>query len=61
MAKGIGILLVVLGHVPTILKELAKIIYPFHVPLFFFVSGYLQNAVKYRKAGVWSSMDATHY
>jgi len=39
-ARGIGIILVVLGH--TFLpKPLASIIYSFHMPLFFFLSGYL--------------------
>lgn len=39
IAKGIGILLVVLGHlsIPPIVH---KIIYLFHMPLFFFISGY---------------------
>ena len=47
IAKGIGILLVILGHVPTVPTELKKIIYSFHMPLFFFVSGYLYNIAKY--------------
>lgn len=38
--KGIGIILVVLGHMlPG--KMLASFIYSFHMPLFFFLSGYL--------------------
>lgn len=47
MAKGLGILLVVLGHVPTVPNELRKIIYSFHIPLFFFISGYMYNSIKY--------------
>lgn len=47
IAKGFGILLVILGHVPTIPDELKKIIYAFHIPLFFFISGYLYNSIKY--------------
>lgn len=47
MAKGLGILLVILGHVPTVPYELKKIIYSFHIPLFFFISGYLYNSIKY--------------
>ena len=33
--KGIGILLVVIGHM-NIPQELSKIIFSFHMPLFFF-------------------------
>ena len=40
--KGIGIILVVLGHV-SINKYLNDIIYSFHMPLFFIVSGFLFN------------------
>lgn len=47
MAKGLGILLVILGHVPTVPEELKKVIYSFHIPLFFFISGYLYNSIKY--------------
>jgi polysaccharide biosynthesis protein PslL len=36
--KGIGIVLVVLGHCPN---PFNKIIFMFHMPLFFFISGYL--------------------
>lgn len=45
-AKGIGILLVVIGHM-NIPQELSKIIFSFHMPLFFFISGYLYNDKKY--------------
>lgn len=38
IAKGIGIFLVVLGHVP-LPRELLTAIYLFHMPLFFFLSG----------------------
>ena len=37
--KGIGILLVMLGHTPVVLN-LHNVIYSFHLPLFFIVSGY---------------------
>lgn len=47
IAKGLGILLVVLGHIPTLPTEIKKIIYSFHMPLFFFISGYLYNEAKY--------------
>jgi polysaccharide biosynthesis protein PslL len=46
IAKGIGILFVVLGHnwVAAHGKgELFKVIYSFHVPLFFFLSGLVMN------------------
>lgn len=42
IAKGIGIILVVLGHV-TKNRILIRIIYSFHMPLFFFLSGCLIN------------------
>jgi fucose 4-O-acetylase-like acetyltransferase len=55
-AKGIGILLVVIGHM-NIPQELSKIIFSFHMPLFFFVSGYLYNEKKYSLnfKDVWQS------
>ena len=45
-AKGIGIILVVLGHIWT-MKEGYHYINSFHMPLFFFLSGYLVNFEKY--------------
>jgi len=39
--KGIGILLVVIGHVFG--PPVSKLIYTFHMPLFFFVGGYLSR------------------
>lgn len=39
VAKGFGILLVVLGHNVIVGYELHRIIFSFHVPLFFFLSG----------------------
>lgn len=48
VSKGIGIILVVIGHVlspvmsgNSILEWLYSVIYTFHMPLFFFVSGYV--------------------
>ena len=38
-AKGIGILLVLIGHFGFI-PEVKRFIYLFHMPLFFFLSGY---------------------
>ena len=46
IAKGIGILLVVLGHndFEVISPFVQRLIYSFHMPLFFFLSGYFINA-----------------
>jgi len=44
-AKGIGIVLVVLGHV-HIPDPAGKYIFAFHIPLFFLVSGYLFGMMK---------------
>jgi fucose 4-O-acetylase-like acetyltransferase len=41
VARGIGILLVVLGHLETGL--LYRVIYVFHMPFFFFLSGYVHK------------------
>lgn len=40
-ARAIGILLVVVGHAPGLPPVLHRLIYSFHMPLFFFLSGYL--------------------
>jgi fucose 4-O-acetylase-like acetyltransferase len=45
-AKGICILLVLLGHVYEIPLPLFKYIYSFHMPAFFFISGYLFNTIR---------------
>jgi len=46
IAKGIGILLVVLGHndFEVISLFIQRLIYSFHMPLFFFLSGYFINS-----------------
>lgn len=41
VAKGIGILLVIFGHIFNYGGEISKWIFSFHMPLFFFCSGYL--------------------
>ena len=48
VAKGLGIILVVIGHVMSpvmsghsVIEWLYSVIYTFHMPLFFFVSGYV--------------------
>lgn len=48
IARGIGIILVVLGHRGEIFKtDLISFIYSFHMPLFFFLSGYVFCAEHY--------------
>ncbi len=42
--KGIGILLMVLGHAYFILTTLHRFIYAFHMPLFFMISGFVLRA-----------------
>jgi fucose 4-O-acetylase-like acetyltransferase len=53
-AKGLGMLLVMLGHtdIPTQLKTY---IYTFHMPLFFFLSGYLFTLKKFPNLKVFLS------
>ncbi len=43
--KGLGLILVVLGHLR--LPYLATLIYTFHIPLFFFLSGFVFSGDKY--------------
>ena len=38
IARGIGIILVILGHIG--IGKVGKFIYSFHIPLFFFLSGF---------------------
>lgn len=45
-SKGIGILLVILGHIYDGDNILANWIYSFHIPLFFIISGFLLNFEK---------------
>lgn len=44
--KAIGIVLVVIGHSPGLSPFLKNVIYSFHMPLFFFVSGLLLSEQK---------------
>ncbi len=51
IAKGIGIILVVIGHYtptdyPIYWKNIKEVIYTFHMPLFFILSGYLYCEAK---------------
>ena len=43
-AKTIGIWLVVFGHIPGHHLAVSEFIYAFHMPLFFFISGYLAKS-----------------
>lgn len=44
-AKGVGIILVIAGH--TFCLRYSSILYSFHMPLFFFLSGLVYNHAKY--------------
>ncbi|MCX9085630.1 MAG: acyltransferase family protein [Candidatus Methanoperedens sp.] len=48
ITKGIGILLVIFGHL-HITNIFRQIIFTFHIPLFFFIGGFLFNYNKYKK------------
>lgn len=50
IARGIGIILVYLGHVPPNIY-FRRFIYSFHMPLFFIISGMLLNVDKYAMKG----------
>lgn len=54
IAKGIGIILVYLGHVPPNIY-FRRFIYSFHMPLFFIISGMLLNVNKYDMKGFFIS------
>lgn len=47
IAKGLGIVLVIIGHLLISTSTLCAEIYTFHIPLFFFLSGYVFNGYKY--------------
>lgn len=49
-AKTIGIWLVVFGHIPGHPPAVSEFIYAFHMPLFFFLSGYLAKTKSVREA-----------
>lgn len=42
-AKGIGIIFVIIGHIKYVDNSIKEWIYTFHMPLFFFISGYFIN------------------
>lgn len=47
IAKGLGILLVVIGHSMQTGSYPMRVIWTFHMPLFFFLSGFCYNQYKY--------------
>ena len=51
IAKGIGILLVVLGHCPQVWSPVKQWIYSFHVPLFFLLSGMVWDRASHEENG----------
>lgn len=57
VARGIGILLVTVGHsepVKTVFPTLFSVIYAFHMPLFFFLSGFFSRRLtEVRSPGDW--------
>lgn len=48
IARGIAIILVVVGHSPATIG-MKSLIYSFHIPLFFFLSGFVFNQQKYKE------------
>ena len=52
IAKGIGILLVIIGHSSGRPMVLRQFIYSFHMPLFFIISGYVYNHDKWKNKGI---------
>lgn len=45
LLKGLGIVLLILGHTPNIPESVHSFIYSFHMPLFFLISGFLWNDI----------------
>ena len=54
IAKGIGIIFVVIGHCPYAYNSLTQWIYAFHMPLFFVISGMVWNRVSHEKRGYFN-------
>ena len=46
IVSGIGILLVLVGHIPSLPVFIRDTIYSFHMPTFFFLSGFLKSSKK---------------
>ncbi len=51
IAKGIGILLVVLGNCPHVWAPLKQWIFSFHVPLFFLIAGMVWDRASHEESG----------
>jgi len=51
IAKGIGIILTIVGH-SGLPVDFRKFIHGFHMPLFFVIAGYLYNSDKWRNIGI---------
>lgn len=49
VSRALGILLVIIGHTPFFYQTAINLIYSFHMPLFFILSGFLYNQDKYSK------------
>lgn len=47
MAKGLAIILVIIGHSSFVPNNAKLLLYAFHIPLFFFLSGFTLNVRKY--------------
>lgn len=58
IAKGLGIIMVIVGH--TIALRYSQLLYAFHMPLFFFLSGLVYNQDKYNKYGYFVRAKAKH-
>ena len=58
MAKGIGIFLVILGHIEYIQEDTLKWISSFHMPLFFVVGGILARLKQGEKRSVFQSVES---
>ena len=58
--KGIGIVLVVMGHCWIIPSDLYKYIYSFHMPLFFMITGYFSSSVNKQTFARYSVQNQKH-
>lgn len=47
MSKGLAIILVIIGHSSFVPNNAKLLLYSFHIPLFFFLSGFTLNVRKY--------------